>query len=162
MLIMKEEKNKKEQKEKKLEESQKLNVKILDLTNTLQRLQADFENYKRRTESEKAEFMIYSNSELIKKLLPLLDNFEIALKNTEKKEEFIKGMELIFSQFIDILKEKKVERIKSVGERFDPTKHEALMASESDKESNIVIEEFQSGYMIGEKVLRPAKVKVSK
>jgi len=157
-----EEKTKKTGKKEEKSELEKSNEKIIDLTSTLQRLQADFENYKRRTETEKSEFMIYSNSELIKKLLPLLDNFEIALKNTEKHEEFIKGIELIFSQFIDILKDRKVERIKSVGEKFDPNKHEALMAQESNEESNMILEEFQSGYTIGEKILRPAKVKVSK
>ncbi|PLW79361.1 nucleotide exchange factor GrpE [Candidatus Woesearchaeota archaeon] len=157
-----EEKTKKTGKKEEKSELEKSNEKIIDLTSTLQRLQADFENYKRRTETEKSEFMIYSNSELIKKLLPLLDNFEIALKNTEKHEEFIKGIELIFSQFIDILKDRKVERIKSVGEKLDPNKHEALMAQESNEESNMILEEFQSGYTIGEKILRPAKVKVSK
>lgn len=136
--------------------------RIYDLTNMLQRLQADFENYKKRTETKQGEFVKFANTSLITKLLPLVDNFEIGLKNTQAHEEFVKGMEITFNQLMEILKAQKVEKIKTVGEKFDPNLHQALMAVESDEEPNTVLEEFQPGYTISERIIRPAKVKVSK
>lgn len=138
-------------------------VRIAELTHMLQRLQADFENYKKRIDREKSDYATYLNVSLIKKLLPLVDNFDIALKNTESKDEFIKGMDLIYVQFIDMLKNENVERIESVGKPFDPHNHQALMAEDKKgTKSNIVIEEFQAGYKLKDRVIRPAKVKISK
>ena len=159
----KEEKKTNTPEESTIPKEQTCEEKLMDMISTVQRVQADFENYKKRVEREKQEMSKFSNSLLIKKLLPLLDNFEMGLKNTNQHEEFLKGIELIFSQFTDVLKDEKVEKIKTVGEKFDPNLHQALMAEESeDNEPNTVIEEFQSGYMIGERILRAAKVKVSK
>ena len=135
--------------------------KIKELTESLQRLQAEFENYKKRIEKEKEEFIKYSKADLISKLLPILDSFELALKNTADKEKFIKGVELIFAQLHSLLESEGLRPIKAEG-KFDPYKHEVLMKQESDKEEDILLEELQKGYMLNDKVLRHSKVKVSK
>jgi molecular chaperone GrpE len=135
---------------------------IAELTETLQRLQAEFENYKKRVEREKEEFLRYAKADLITKLLPILDSFELALKNTSDKEKFIKGVELIFAQLHSLLESEGLKPIKAVGEKFDPYKHEVLMKQKSDKDEDIILEELQKGYMLNDKVLRHSKVKVSK
>jgi len=134
---------------------------IVELTDTLKRIQAEFENYKKRTEKEQEDFKKYSDKELIKKLLPIIDNFELAFQNNSKNEDFIKGVELIYSQLFQILEEKGLKSIKAVGEKFDPYKHEALLIEKSNKE-NIVLEELQKGYTLNDRVIRHTKVKVSK
>ncbi len=135
--------------------------KIGELTETLQRLQAEFENYKKRTENEKAECRRYAEEKLIKDILPLMDNFELALKNKEKKEEFIKGMELIYSQLFQLMEERGLNPIKCEGESFNPHLHEALLVEESDK-NNVILQELQKGYTLHDKVIRHSKVKVGK
>ncbi|MBR9676396.1 nucleotide exchange factor GrpE [Candidatus Woesearchaeota archaeon] len=150
---------KKQQKKKKTDEKKQ---QIDELTSTLQRLQADFENYKKRVEAQKSEYKEYYTESFIENLLPILDNFEVALKNTTNHEQFQKGMELIYSQIIDILKKAGVQRIESLNKAFDPNLHEALLAEDSDKEKNMVIEELQPGYKTKSRVLRHTKVKVSK
>lgn len=135
--------------------------KIKELTETLQRLQAEFENYKKRIDKEKSEFVKFSKQELILKLLPTLDSFELAIKNKDKKD-FLKGVELIFSQLYSALESEGLKPIKALGEKFNPYKHEVLMQEVSDKEEDIVLEELQKGYMLNDKVLRHTKVKVSK
>jgi molecular chaperone GrpE len=154
---IKEEKLKKEKKRKDEKEA-----KISELTEALQRLQAEFENYKKRTENEKEGFIKYAKADLIVKMLPILDSLELALKNTTDKEKFVKGVELIFAQLYSLLEAEGVRPIKAVGEKFDPYKHEVLMREESDKKEEIVLEEFQRGYMLYDRVLRPSKVKVSR
>ena len=139
----------------------KYKEKVKDLTSTLQRLQADFENYKKRVEKEKSDFKQYATAELIKKLLPVLDNFELAFKNKDDKE-FKKGIELIYAQFLSVLEEQGLKPIMSEGEIFNPYLHEAMMQETSAKPAGTIIEEFQKGYMIGNKVIRHSKVKVSK
>ncbi|MBW2980366.1 nucleotide exchange factor GrpE [Candidatus Woesearchaeota archaeon] len=144
----------------KSETSQK--EKIKELTETLQRLQAEFENYKKRVDKEKAEFVKYSKHELIAKLLPILDSFKLAIKNGKNNPDFFKGIELIFSQFYSALEAEGLRPIEALGKKFDPYKHEVLMQETSDKEEDIVLEELQKGYMLNDKVLRHSKVKVSK
>lgn len=136
--------------------------KVNELTDSLQRLQAEFENYKKRVEKEKGEFVKYAKSDLIGKILPILDSFELALKNTADKDKFVKGVELIFAQLFSMLESEGLRQIKAVGEKFDPYKHEVLMKQESDKEDDFILEELQKGYMLNDKVLRHSKVKVSK
>ena len=135
--------------------------KIEELTDTLQRLQAEFENYRKYVEKSKAEFLRYSKADLIANLLPLLDSFELALKSKCDKEDFIKGIELIYSQFYSLLEKAGLKEINTEG-KLDPHHHEVLMKVESDKEEDTILEELQKGYMLGGKVLRYAKVKVSK
>ena len=157
----------KEQKEKSSElsnlkkELEQKNKTIDELTDTLKRLQAEFENYKKWNVKEKTEFVKYANADVITQLLPVLDSFEIALKNTADKDKFIEGMKIIYAQFHSILESEGLKQIKSVGEKFDPYKHEVLMKEESDKPEETVLEEFQKGYMLNDKVLRHSKVKIS-
>ncbi len=156
MAESKKEKPKKETKQDSKDE-------IAELTETLQRIQAEFENYKKRIDREKAEFVKYSKHELILKLLPILDSFELAIKNSKDKSANIsKGVELIFSQLYSVLESEGMRRIDCIGKKFDPFKHEVLLQEESDKEEDIVLEELQKGYMLNDKVLRHSKVKVSK
>ncbi len=134
--------------------------KIAELTDTLQRLQAEFENYKKYVEKSKAEFVKYSNAEIIEKLLPILDSFELSLKNTADKEKLIKGIELIYSQFHSLLEKQGLKKIEAKG-KFNLHLHEVLLKEESDKEEDTILEELQKGYMLGDKVIRHSKVKVS-
>ncbi len=134
-----------------------------ELVETLQRLQADFENYKKRVEKEMQEYRIFANIALIEKLLPVLDNFDLAMKAEQNPKDFAKGVHLIFAELNNILKDARVTEIKTQGKTFDPKLHEAMMVeNDNSKKDNIIIEEFQKGYMIGTKVLRHAKVKVNK
>lgn len=136
--------------------------KIKDLTNTLQRLQAEFENYKKRTEKENLEYKKCALQDFIKRILPILDNFELALENKQNKEEFVKCVELIYSELYTILEDSGLKKIEALNQKFDPHTHEALLAEKSDKKPNIIIEELQKGYKFHDKILRHSKVKVSK
>jgi molecular chaperone GrpE len=136
--------------------------KIEELTNDLKRLQAEFENYKKRCEKENASFREYSNAILIKKMLTVLDSFEIALKNTANPEEFVKGVELIYSQFYSILQDEGLMHLETVGKRFDPYLHEVLLSEKSNKEDDTILEELQKGYKLKGCILRHSKVKVAK
>lgn len=138
-------------------------AKIDELTDLAKRTQADFENYKKRAESEKTQYIRYAGSIVLAKFLPLLDTFESAIKNTSNKE-VIHALELIRNDVHALLKGEGIIPIKSVGEHFDPFRHEALMIEETHDASkdNTVIEEFQKGYMLHDKVLRHGKVKVAK
>ena len=134
--------------------------KIVELTDTLKRLQAEFENYKKRNEREKSEFVKYASAEIISNLLPVVDSFEIALKNTADKDKFMEGIKLVYAQFISILEAEGLRPIQA-DQKFDPYKHEVLMKEGSDKPEGSILEEFQKGYMLNDKVLRFSKVKVS-
>jgi molecular chaperone GrpE len=131
----------------------------------LERLQADFENYKKRQEKKQKEFIEFANERLINNLLSVIDNLERALDSTknEKDTKAIKeGINNTLKGFHDILKKEGVIPMKSIGHRFDPYKHEAVMRTETGKHSeDIITEEFQKGYYIKSKVLRPAMVKVA-
>jgi len=131
----------------------------------LERLQADFENYKKRQEKKQKEFIEFANERLINNLLSVVDNLERALDSTENEKNIkaIKeGIKNTLKEFCNILKKEGVVPMKSVGHRFDPYRHEAVMKTETDKHSeDIVTEEFQKGYYIKSKVLRPAIVKVA-
>ena len=135
--------------------------KIAELTETLQRLQAEFENFKKRTEKEKAEFVKYAKAELIQRLLPTLDTFEIALRSTKDSEKFVKGMEMVYAQFVSTLQSEGLKQIEAAGKKFDPYLHEVMLKEKSDKDDGVVLEELQRGYMLNDKVLRHSKVKIS-
>ncbi len=142
-------------------EIEQKNKTIEDLTDTLKRLQAEFENYKKRNEKEKIEFVKYAHAGIIANMLPVLDSFEIALKNTNDKDKFIEGMKIVYAQFHSILEAEGLKPIKSTGEKFDPYRHEVLMKGESEKPEGTILEEFQTGYILNDKVLRFSKVKIS-
>jgi molecular chaperone GrpE len=133
--------------------------KMTELVQTLQRVQAEFENYKKRVERDKKKVLDYSKEEVIIRLLPILDSFELAMQNADNTE-FAKGIDLIFNDLMDTLQKEGLIRIEAQ-ESFDPELHEALMTEEG-KEDNKIIEELQKGYKLKEKVIRPAKVKISK
>jgi len=155
-----------EKKEVKIEEKKvpDKDAIIADLTDSLQRLQAEFDNYRKRCDRDNSDFKLYVNSIFIGKMLPILDSFELALQNNDRPEQFIKGVELIFGQFYDTLEKDELRPIKTIGEKFDPYKHEVLLTENTDKENEdeLIVEELQKGYMFKDKVLRYAKVKVKK
>ncbi len=135
------------------------------------RAYAEFENYKKRAVKDQNEFLKFANEKLIKELLPAIDNLERAVEhakgNSQKEEEAIKGLiagvELILKQFKDILVNFDVTELKSIGEPFDPAKHEAVSHIETDEYAdNIIINEFQKGYLLNSRLLRPALVSVAK
>ena len=142
---------------KKVESKQK---QLEELTDTLQRLQAEFENYKKRVDKERVHFMEYSKAEIIAKLLPILDSFELALQNTKEADKFAKGMEMIHTQIIDSLQQEGLRKIEVNG-KFDPFKHEVLLKEKSNEDEDTILQELQPGYMLKDKVLRHAKVKVA-
>jgi len=166
-----EEKTKKElnieELQQKLEECQKLKEEYLA---GWQRARADLLNYKKGELERIGELIKYADVGIILKILPILDNFEIAVKEVRsmkpedmKIEDIIKGFLQIKNQFQDFLRKQGVEEIKSVGERFDPNFHEVVQGLEvKDKEPGIIIEEIQKGYIINGRLLRPAKVRVTK
>ena len=128
----------------------------------MQHLQAEFENYKKHVQKESALAKQYANKELIVKLLPVLDSFELAIKNDRDPERFRKGVEMIYAQFVSILKSEGLAPIRAAGEKFDPHLHEVLLKQDSEKPEDIIIEELQKGYMLKDWVIRHSKVKVSK
>jgi len=152
-----------EELKKKLEECEKLKDEYLA---GWQRERADFLNYKREELERIGEILKYTNVGLILNILPILDNFEIAEKKIPedlKNDENVKGILQLKNQILDFLKNQGVEEIKSLGEKFDPNFMEVVETTEAkDKESGIVVEEIQKGYKINGKVLRPAKVRVTK
>ena len=140
---------------------EKAKDELAEYKEMLQRLQAEFENYRKRVEKETTAFKQYAVADVVNKLLPLLDSFELALSKVDKKDDTVKGFELIYAQLFDILEKQGLRQISSVGEKFDPTKHEALLQEEGE-EKDIVLEELQKGYLIHDRVIRPARVKISK
>ncbi len=136
------------------------------LLNDLKRLKADFENYKKRMVKEQTIFLKLANSELIAKLLPVIDNLERALASAEEheNEKTIKeGIEMVNNQLLDILANEGMEIINPVGEEFNPEEHEAVLQIESKEHpEETVVEVLQKGYRLKGKILRPARVKVSK
>ncbi|MDD4601797.1 Protein GrpE [bioreactor metagenome] len=133
-------------------------------TNRLKRLQADFDNFRRRTRQEKEELSNLVVQTLILELLPVLDNFERALATGEVQDaEGIKsGVEMIYRQIVGILEKNGLAPVISVGELFNPERHEAVIRVEdSEKEEGTIIEEFQKGYIVRGKVIRPSMVKVT-
>lgn len=136
------------------------------LYDQLLRRQAEFENYRRRVEREKTEFHARARGEVLLELLPVVDNLERALSSLQNREAdaagLRHGLELIHKQFKDALTKLGLEPVESIGQVFDPHLHEAVTIEPTDKhEENTIIEEFQRGYRLGEKLLRPAKVKVA-
>lgn len=128
----------------------------------LQRIQAEFENYKKRAEKERVEYTEQANATLILKLLSVLDNFERALAVKSEDNSFKRGIEMIFCQLTTILEAEGLSAITAAGAAFDPYYHEAVLAVEGEYDEDTVIEEFEKGYLFRKKVLRPSKVKVGK
>jgi molecular chaperone GrpE len=132
----------------------------------LQRLSADYANFQKRVPKQIADTINYEKEKIIRTLLPTLDNLEHTLQNAhsvENTESLIKGIQIIYDQMLDILKSHDVEQIKATGENFDPFLHQAMMQrAEPGREENIVLEEFQKGYKLNGRVIRPSKVIVNR
>jgi len=130
------------------------------------RLYAEFDNARKRMDKEKLDFVRYANEELIIEFLAILDNLERTVESAKANHQdytaFVKGIEMVMAHIHDMLKKNGVKAIEAQGKMFDPHSHEVLMQEESDElEDGIVIEEFQKGYSLGERVVRTAKVKVA-
>ncbi|HMA60279.1 MAG TPA: nucleotide exchange factor GrpE [Halanaerobiales bacterium] len=130
--------------------------------NKLKRLKADFVNYRNRAKKEKQQIEAKTKIEIISSLLPVIDNFERALQSVDEDSEFLSGVKMIHKQLIDVLKKEGLEVIDTEGKEFDPAYHEAVMQVEAeDVDSGFIVEEIQRGYMMEDKVVRPAMVKVA-
>lgn len=166
--------DKKHKEEKKLEkelqelnaQAEKLQTENQDLLTRLQRISADYANFQKRSARQISEAVSYEKEKIIKSLLPVMDNFEHTLAHFESAdnvEDVIKGVKIIYDQMLGILKSLGVEQITALGEKFDPEIHQAMLQqSDEDEEDGIVLEEFQKGYKLGDRVIRPARVVVNK
>ena len=144
------------------EDLEKQEAETQEYVSLSQRLQADFENFKKITDKRNVEIVKFANENLIKEFLDCYEDLERSL-TIEKDEDFRQGVELIYNKFSDILTKEGVEQIPAKGEKFDLNKHEALMVQESeDVENGYIIEELMKGYMYKDKVLKYSKVIVCK
>ncbi len=151
--------------ESKNQELESVKKELMDYKERYLRLNAEFQNFRKRTEKEKSDIYKFSSEKIIIDILPIIDNLERALESSsENNDKGIKeGIEMVYKQFNDVLKKHGVDEIESIGMEFDPMLHHAVMQEESeDKEANTIIEVFQKGYKIDSKVIRPSMVKVVK
>ena len=133
-----------------------------DLQDRLLRRQAEFDNFRRRAEREKADVLEYANADTVNAILPILDDFERALKVECSGKEYARGMEMIYQRLADALKKLGLEPIRAKGLKFDPHVHHAVEMAETDEvEDHTVLEEYQPGYNFRGRLLRPAMVKVA-
>ena len=141
---------------------EKLTAELKEKEERVLRLQADFENFRRRTSKEKEELSAVVTQGMLKDMLPLLDNFERAMVAEAKDgEAFQKGVEMIFTQFTEILKKNGLEHIEVEGQKFDPNFHQAVMrVQNADMEDDDIAQELQKGYMVKGRVIRPSMVQV--
>ena len=146
------------------DEAQKLRAERDNLLDRLARLQAEFDNSRKRAARENAEFRDYAVADTVRSLLPVLDNFSLALKNAgANPQEFRKGVELIHKQLQEALQKTGIQRIEAQGQPFDPRVHEAVeIVDSNDVPDHYVLEELQPGYKIKERLLRPAMVRVAR
>lgn len=152
---------------KKDKEIEELKIKNEELLNKVLYSQAEFANYKKRKELETSNMLKYSNSDIVKEILPIVDNFERAIKLDDTNlddtlSKFLEGFKLIYTHLIEVLKKYEVTEIDCLNKTFDPNLETALMTVKLDGvEPEIVVEVLQKGYMLKDKMIRPALVKVS-
>ncbi|MBQ1868035.1 nucleotide exchange factor GrpE [Selenomonas sp.] len=141
---------------------EKLTADLKEKEERVLRLQADFENFRRRTAKEKEELSAVVTQGILKDMLPLLDNFERAMAAEAKDgEAFQKGVEMIFTQFGEVLKKNGLEKIETEGQKFDPNFHQAVMRVQNEElEDDDIAQELQKGYMVKGRVIRPSMVQV--
>lgn len=133
-----------------------------ELKELLLRRQAEFDNFRKRTERERSEYVQFAAMDTVKELLPVLDDFERALRVECNSPEYVKGIEMIYSRMAETLKKQGLEAIDAVGKPFDPHLHQAIERVETtEAEDNTVLGEFQRGYNFKGKLLRPAMVRVA-
>ncbi|MGE6259461.1 nucleotide exchange factor GrpE [Heyndrickxia sporothermodurans] len=142
-----------------------LQAKLEESENRYLRLRADFDNFRRRAQIDREASEKYRAQSLATNLLPAIDNFERAMQITpdnEQAKQLMQGVEMVYRNIIDALKKEGIEDIEAVGKEFDPHYHQAIMQGEDENYgSNIVIEEFQKGYVLKDRVIRPSMVKVN-
>ena len=140
----------------------KLAAEKADLYDRLLRKQAEFDNFRKRSERERSEFLQFAGMEFAREMLPVLDDFERALKVQSADLNYSKGIELIYQRLWDILRKMGMEPIEAAGKKFDPNVHAAVVREPTEEvEDETVLEELQRGYNFKGKLLRPAMVKVS-
>ena len=171
-------KTKKEDKKKKIEneeieeeitnkEVELLGNRIKELENSLLRNQAELMNYKRRRDEEVSKMLKYANEDIIKQILPILDNFERAINMDDDNLEdevskFLSGFKMIYADLKNVLDKLEVKEINALNTKFDPTYHQAVLQEHDDtKEEGIILDVMQKGYTYKDKVIRPAMVKVN-
>ena len=147
---------------KKKKEKDKKDQQIEELTDRLKRNMAEFDNFRKRTEKEKASRYIIGAREIVEKILPVVDNFERGLAQAPEEDAFAEGIRMIYKQLMTTLEELGVKQIEAVGKEFDPDFHNAVMHVEDEEAGeNIVVEEFQKGYTYKDFVVRHSMVKVA-
>ncbi|OHB58528.1 MAG: nucleotide exchange factor GrpE [Planctomycetes bacterium GWF2_50_10] len=169
------EKHKKEEQEKAQQETaqqpaddqlEQLKKEKDDLFLQLQRVSADYSNFQKRVPRQIEERVAYEKEQVIKALLPVLDNFEHAVekgKTAETPQALLDGVKIVYEQMLSILKQFGVEQITALGENFDPSMHQAIMQrTDTDKKDNIILEDFSKGYKLNGRVVRPSRVAVNK
>jgi len=139
------------------EEEEPLKLQLL-------RLQADFDNFRKRTQRERNELFVFANESICLEMLPVIDHFEMGFKSAEAHQTdsaVTEGFRMVYNQLLDVLKKFNVTPIDAIGEPFNPHRHEAILHMPSDKPAETVIEQVRRGYLLGEKLLRAAQVIVS-
>lgn len=159
----KDKKNKKDKKGKKIEELEK---QLKESEEKVLLAKADMINYRKRKDEEITRILKYANEDMVRELLPVVDNFERAIKMDDNNLEdelskFLEGFKMIYYNLVSILEKNEVKQIDGINKPFDPTYHQAVMTEASDKEKDMVLEVLQKGYLYKDKVIRPAMVKVS-
>lgn len=143
----------------------KKDTQIEDLTDKLRRQMAEFDNFRKRTEKEKSGMFEMGAKSVVEKLLPVVDNFERGLASVpedQKEDPFVAGVDKVYKQLLTVFDELGVKPIEAVGQPFDPNFHNAVMHVEDDEQGeNVVVEEFQKGYMYHDSVVRHSMVKVA-
>ena len=134
------------------------------LKNQMLRLQADFDNFRKRTQRERSELFLFANESLFLEMLPVIDHFEMGFKSAEDHKtdcSVTEGFRMVYNQLLDVLKKFNVTAMDAVGEPFNPHRHEAILHMPSDKPAETVLEQVRCGYMLGDKLLRAAQVIIS-
>ncbi len=143
-------------------ERDQLAAEKAELQNLLLRTRAEFDNARRRQERERSEFLQFASMDLVKEILPILDDFERALKAETADQHYAKGVELIYQRLFETLKRLGLEPIETAGKQFDPKLHQAVERVETEEaEDQAILGEFQRGYNFKGRLLRPAMVKVA-
>ncbi|HLN02612.1 MAG TPA: nucleotide exchange factor GrpE [Bryobacteraceae bacterium] len=145
-----------------VDQIEQLKAEKADLHDRLLRRQADFENFRKRAERDRSEFVQFAGMEFVREMLPILDDFERALKVECADASYTKGIQLIYTRLYEALKKMGLEPMDTVGKKFDPNQHQAIERAETDQaEDQTILGEFQKGYNFKNKLLRPAMVKVA-
>ena len=164
--------NKKDKKEPEVEQAEAVVEPVVTpvvqeeepLRDQLLRLRADFDNFRKRTQRERNELFLMANETLFLEMLPIIDHFEMGFKSAEAHKtdcSVTEGFRMVYNQLIDVLKKFNVTAMDTVGETFDPHRHESLLHMPSEKPSGTILEQIRRGYLLGEKLLRAAQVIVS-